>query len=990
MRDFSRRGSSRDAKSFSIDVPAAPQRCERESGDPSREPVADLAVEWGEMPANPCPSSSHRTARRRADGWRRFRSELLLAAVGVVGALVATASRAQPAPLPGLLNARPGATLSAADDAFLDELQRASFRFFVEQGHPVTGLVRDRARADGTPSEGKASVAASGFALSSWAIAAHRGWVSQGEALERVRVMLRFLANEAPRQHGFYYHFMEMDSGARAWQCEVSSIDTALFLAGAIIAREYFQDPEVTELVNRIYREMDWGWFLNEGQTLAMGWTDEGGFSRFRWNGYSEHTTMSILGLGAPENALDREYWQAWQREPAGSYERYYFIQGPPLFIHQFAHAYVDFRDLRDAYADYHHNSVLATLAHLQFCVDQRAEFPSWSERMWGVTASDSASGYKAWGGPPRTTGYAALDGTIVPCAAAGSLAFAPYETLMVLRHLRTVYGDRIWKHYGFVDAFNPETGWVNRDVIGIDLGITILQAENARSGIVWGLFMQAPEVQRALDKAGFVSKSRQLTWAERAWFLRLAHRAWQSLADEPVNTDTAGLRLTALSAARVLGLLPGGEADQQARAWVETLPLPEGDVALAEFAAALVTLRQAVPRLASDATRRFEEIDWPAVTLGAVDIASASRLAAFFKVAVNPTDPSPWNQLARQSEPLGPVHVLTPVSVPDQLRPGLWLDEGAIVTGASAAQLAYARAVEAATDAAGGAPDVMTAALLISHLPKELIEILERHPPADDWIEQAPAADRAALVITVANLLVPNCVKDWFQRDPQVTAARGSIAEFGQAAFGQNTSILWRYELAGPVDRPPARRAVAKAAELPREQWDWVRVAGLEFKDSPGDVHPDDPELEIRFAFTWDNEALHFHAEAIDIPPGYERPAERREFVELWIDPDNDGLVERGPDDYYFLFRSDGQALDASHNRPVPATITRTAYGYNVEASIPWSTIDLTPASGLDFAVSVAIGTAGRYEWEPSLKLNWRFFERQDERYELGTVHLE
>jgi hypothetical protein len=175
-------------------------------------------------------------------------------------------------PPAALLLARPGAILSADDDAMLDELERASFLYFYEQMNPVTGLVRDRALADGSPSEGKASISASGFALTSWAIAAHRGWVERPVALERVRLMLRFLADKAPRHHGFFYHFMEMDTGARAWKCELSSIDTGLFMAGAIIAREYFQDPEITELVNRIYREIDWKWFLYCLHSVGMGW----------------------------------------------------------------------------------------------------------------------------------------------------------------------------------------------------------------------------------------------------------------------------------------------------------------------------------------------------------------------------------------------------------------------------------------------------------------------------------------------------------------------------------------------------------------------------------------------------------------------------------------------------------------------------------------------------------------------------------------------
>jgi hypothetical protein len=516
--------------------------------------------------------------------------------------ITTTAEKLSGAEIPAsLARARPGAILSADDDALLDELQRASFLFFVEQAHPVTGLVRDRAFADGSPSEGKASIASSGFALTSWAIAAHRGWVERTEALDRVRLMLRFLADKAPRQHGFYYHFMEMDTGARAWKCELSSIDTGLFMAGAIIAREYFQDPEITELVNRIYREIDWKWFLNGGSTVALGWHDESGFSRYRWGIYSEHTMMSILGLGAPEHALDAEYWRAWKRLPTGSYGGYHFIQGPPLFIHQFAHAYVDFRDSRDAYADYYQNSVLATLAQRRFSIDLRAEFPSWGERLWGVTASDSETGYKAWGGPPRTAAFNSLDGTIVPCATLGSIPFAPHETLMVLRHIRTVYGDRTWKRYGLVDAFNPETGWVNPDVIGIDVGISILQAENARSGFVWALFMEAPEVKRALDKAGFVSKSRNFTWPERQELRNLAAAAWRSMEQEQLTPDTLGLRLTAVPAAQALGLIDARQAGHRAKEFIgEAAPL-ELDTALSEYAAGLITVRQAFPSLSRD-----------------------------------------------------------------------------------------------------------------------------------------------------------------------------------------------------------------------------------------------------------------------------------------------------------------------------------------------------------------------------------------------------
>ena len=169
--------------------------------------------------------------------------------------------------------------------------------------------MRDRARADGSTSEGKASIAASGFALSAWAVATQRGWVIASKRRPPAAQIAGFLAEKAPRRHGFFYHFMEMDTGARAWKCEVSPIDTGLFFAGAILAREYFGDPEITTLVNGLIRDVDWEWFLNGGQTLSMAWHDEQGFSRYRWDKYAEDMMLSFLGMGAVERPLPVAYW---------------------------------------------------------------------------------------------------------------------------------------------------------------------------------------------------------------------------------------------------------------------------------------------------------------------------------------------------------------------------------------------------------------------------------------------------------------------------------------------------------------------------------------------------------------------------------------------------------------------------------------------------------------------------------------------------------
>jgi hypothetical protein len=292
----------------------------------------------------------------------------------------------------------------------------------------------------------------------------------------------------------------------------VSTIDTALFLQGAVFAREYLDDPQVTELVNRIYHRIDWGWARHGKLTLTMGWTPEAGFIPHRWDSYCELMGMYLLGLGAPAHALPAASWDAWRR-PEATVAGRTFIQCSPLFTHQYSHAWFDFRGVRDAYADYWQNSVNATLAQRSWSAAQQHRYPHWSKDLWGLTASDGPHGYKAWGTPGPAKDES--DGTVVPCAPGGSLPFAPRECLTALRHMRTVGGQKLWSRYGFADAFNPETGWVDHDVIGIDVGITLVMAENLRTGLVWREFMQAPEVQRGMLAAGFVRDQQRGTAAQ-------------------------------------------------------------------------------------------------------------------------------------------------------------------------------------------------------------------------------------------------------------------------------------------------------------------------------------------------------------------------------------------------------------------------------------------------------------------------------------------
>lgn len=878
--------------------------------------------------------------------------------------------------------ATPGATFNAEEHRFLEELQRASFRFFEEQTHPRTGLVSDRSLASGGPQKGKASIASSGFALAGWTIAVERGWVTREAALTRARLMLRFLTDEAPRHRGFLYHFMEPDSGARAWECELSPIDTTLFLVGAIVAREYFADPEITALVNRFYARLEWPWFLNGGDTLASSWRDETGFSRYRWREYSEHLMMSLLALGSPTQPLPEKFWHDWKRERPLTYGGSHFLAAGPLFIHQFSQAFFDFRDRRDAFADYHRNSELATLAQRQFCIDLAPTFPSWGEKMWGVTASDSARGYLAWGGPPRGHDGGALDGTLVPCAAAGSLPFAPRETVITLRHMREAHGDRIWRRYGFVDAFNLETGWVAPDVIGLDVGITLVQAENVRTGLIWKLFNQAPEIRRSLNRAGFVSTQRGLPPAVTARLRSLAESAWHSLATAAVSPETAGLRLGALVSAQALGLVSTDAVTTAAQAILTTTRAPTNDVALALFAAGLVTLRQAVPALAPEATTHLDAIGWSEVALSSRELGSASRLAAFFQVATRVRSADAWTNLARTPLAHGPVHVLAPAATADQALPGLWLDEREIITGASASQLAYAGRTEAL--------DPLSFALLLEHFPAEASARLADGALTEEAIARASERDRAAFVVTTANALAGDALRRWFQADPLVRAGRAAIPEFAEAAFGARSSIVARRELAGPTVVPRPRQAAVRSANRPPAEWDWQTLVGSEFKDFTTDVRAGDPAISLRFALAWDEAALVFRAEAMDTPAGYLAPEKRREVVELFLDPRGNGFSGERSKDLLLSFISTGTARDVLHKLPFPAEIMRGPHGFTLHARIPWSKLGVQPAAGLRIGATAAVQVTGPHSHHPAQRLNWRRHTREDGANDLGTLVLE
>ena len=402
------------------------------------------------------------------------------------------------------------APLSREDDQFLEDLERANFLFFWEQADPRTGLIKDRCNTRRLDKGGDkkggdkgivASIAATGFGLTALCIGHKRGYVSSAEVGRRVLATLEFLANKMPIHRGFYFHWANVNTGERIWDAEVSSIDTALLMCGVLTCREYFRYPAVTRLADLIFNRVDWTWVGEDTSTLSHGWTPEVGFLPYRWDFYSELMTLYLLGLGSSTHPLPESAWRAWKRTPFEYDGVRYIGSYAPLFVHQYAQAWFDFRGKRDQYADYFKNSVISTEVHRRFCLELSAQFPTYSDDLWGITASDSQHGYVAWGGPPE---MGPIDGTVVPGATGGSLPFLPQPTLRVLKNIKNRYGTQAWCRYGFVNAFNPLKNWYDSDVIGIDTGITMLMAENLRTGLVWNTFMKSSEVQRGLRRAGF------------------------------------------------------------------------------------------------------------------------------------------------------------------------------------------------------------------------------------------------------------------------------------------------------------------------------------------------------------------------------------------------------------------------------------------------------------------------------------------------------
>jgi hypothetical protein len=384
-------------------------------------------------------------------------------------------------------------------EALLDEVQKAMASYFWVNCDPRTGFVLDRTNnfRKAALTYAPSSVAAVGFGLPTLIIAAERGFLPRDEVEARVLATMKAMRDVAAHERGFFYHFIDPVSGRRAWNCEASSIDAALFVAGALAAGSYF-GGEIEAIATEIYDRVDWAWMLDNDQTLSMGWKPEVGFLPNRWSHYDEASILYVLAIASRTHPIPAVNWFSVRRD-IGEYKGHVSVVSGPLFTHQYSHFFVDFRGITDGVADYWASSVGAAMAHRQFAIDQSASHKGYGPNSWGFTACDGPGGYKAYSGPP---GRIIHDGTIAPTAALGSYQFTPDYSYEAMKHLRAVPG--LWGLHGFADAYNLDRNWIATDAIGIDQGAIAISIENARSGLIWRLFSERPEIKKAMAAIGF------------------------------------------------------------------------------------------------------------------------------------------------------------------------------------------------------------------------------------------------------------------------------------------------------------------------------------------------------------------------------------------------------------------------------------------------------------------------------------------------------
>ena len=422
----------------------------------------------------------------------------------------------------------------ASDTSELRRLQRRAFAYFNHEANPQNGLIVDK-----TAPNWPASIAATGLALTCYPVAVEHGWMSEDAAIARTLTTLRFFRDsvqgeepDATGYRGFYYHFLDMHSGRRAWQCELSTVDSAFLIAGMLAAAAYFradtpEQREIREIADALYRRVDWTWMHADDGAIGHGWRPESGFINYRWEGFDEALLLYVLALGSPTHPVSANVYTAW----ASTYEWKHcydvdFLYCGPLFTHQLSHCWIDFRGIQDEFLrgkgiDYFENSRRATLVQQRYAIENPMGFKGYGAQSWGVTASDGPGpdvrridgierhffDYEGRGAP-----FGLDDGTLAPWAVVASLPFAPDIVLPTIHHFTHTLQLHDQHPYGFKATFNPTyngnpdsaAGWISPWHYGLNLGPIMLMIENHLDGTVWRLMRGCPYLVDGLRRAGF------------------------------------------------------------------------------------------------------------------------------------------------------------------------------------------------------------------------------------------------------------------------------------------------------------------------------------------------------------------------------------------------------------------------------------------------------------------------------------------------------
>ncbi|HEV8439598.1 MAG TPA: glucoamylase family protein [Methylomirabilota bacterium] len=475
--------------------------------------------------------------------WALF---VVLAAAAALLISIFTAGRAEEALRLALLHRAVARQPSPVTDPFLLELQERTFRFFWDTANSQNGLIPDR-----YPTPSYSSIAAVGFGLTAYPVGIERGYITRRQARQRVLATLRFLfkapqsagARSVAGYKGFFYHFLDMKTGERFEDSELSTVDTAILLAGALFCQTYFDgaDPEEMEirsLVDDIYRRVDWRWAQPNAPAISLGWSPTEGFLEYDWRGYNEAMLVYLLALGSPTFPVAADAWTEWTSTYDKSWRSLFgqeFLNFPPLFGHQYTHVWMDFRKIQDAYMrrrgiDYFENSRRAIYAQQAYAVANPLRCKDYGANIWGLSASDGPADVVLEDASGRRVfrSYAARgidltgthdDCTLAPTAVVASIPFAPELAIPAVLEIHRRFGQHIYSKYGFLDAFNPtftfdvplrhgrnvpDFGWVAGDYLGIDQGALFAMIENHRSGLIWRVMQKNPYLRRGLEQAGF------------------------------------------------------------------------------------------------------------------------------------------------------------------------------------------------------------------------------------------------------------------------------------------------------------------------------------------------------------------------------------------------------------------------------------------------------------------------------------------------------